>query len=214
MSHNLDLSEYVQQLERDPQELNSLYKDLLIGVTRFFRDQEAFNRLADDVLPRLCSGSRTTSDFRAWVVGTATGEEAYSLAILINESLRQMNKSLRVKIFASDVHRYSLEFASAGIYPEQSLSDLNPALLSRYFSRTAKGFQVSQELRQMILFAPHNVIRDAPFTKLDLISCRNLLIYLQSGAEESPVAISLRPLAGWRADARPQREPGGHLRRV
>ena len=122
-------------------------------------------------------------------MGTATGEEAYSLAILICECLRKMNKSVRVKIFASDVHRYSLEFASAGVYPEQSVADVSPTLLARYFTRTSRGYQVSQELRQMILFAPHNVLRDAPFTKLDLISCRNLLIYLQPAAQQRVLSL-------------------------
>jgi two-component system CheB/CheR fusion protein len=179
LTHAPDLESYVESLRNDSAELNALYRDLLIGVTRFFRDREAFERLERDVLSGLLSHKQASEEIRVWIAGCATGEEAYSLAILIDERLRLLGRSLNVKIFATDVHRASLEIASAGVYSEEALRDVKPARLERYFQRKADGYHVSPELRQMIVFAVHNIIKDAPFTKLDLITCRNLLIYFQ-----------------------------------
>jgi len=190
LNQSLDLDDYVDRIRNDPSELNSLYRDLLIGVTKFFRDQEAFERIEKDVIPPLLRKLQPQEELRVWVAGCATGEEAYSLAILIHEQLALMDRPVNVKIFATDVHRASLEFASAGVYSEGSLSEVAPARLGRYFTRHNGGFfQVSQDLRKMIVFAPHNVIKDAPFTKLDLISCRNLLIYLQPAAQRKAISL-------------------------
>ncbi|MHB8954747.1 MAG: chemotaxis protein CheB [Pirellulaceae bacterium] len=189
MNQSLDLEDYVQRLREDPQEINSLYRDLLIGVTEFFRDGEAFERLAQDVLPQLVSRQESEEECRVWVAGCATGEEAYSLAILLDEAFEQCKRPSNVRIFATDVHRASLEFASAGIYDESSVARVSPERLRRYFARRGHHYHVSQELRKSIVFAPHNVIKDAPFTKLDLVSCRNMLIYFQPPAQKKVLSL-------------------------
>lgn len=183
LSHSADFDEYVHRVSSDPDELNSLYKDLLIGVTCFFRDPAAYDQVEKRVLPELLQQLGPGDQFRAWVAGCATGEEAYSLAILLFEVIEDLQIQVDVKIFATDVHQQSLDFASAGIYPESSLADISIERRRRFFSRTARGFQLIPELRQMIVFAPHNVISDAPFTKLDYVSCRNMLIYFQQDAQ-------------------------------
>lgn len=189
LNHAFNLEEYVEQLQRDPRELNSLYKDLLIGVTRFFRDPALFERLSESVIPELLERTPPDEEIRAWVAGCATGEEAYSLAMLLHEALTARGRPPHVKIFATDVHRTSLDFASVGLYNEAALSEVSPQRRERYFTPQASGFQVSSELRKLIVFAPHNVIKDAPFTKLDLISCRNLLIYLGTPAQNKSLSL-------------------------
>ncbi len=189
LNHIIDLDEYVRRLRDDESERSALYKDLLIGVTRFFRDAEAFERLAEQVLPRLLDELGPDEDFRAWVAGCATGEEAYSLAILLQECLDGRRRKPSVKIFATDVHKASLDFASAGVYDEAQLADVSPARRDRFFARKGEGFQVTPELRQMVVFAPHNLLKDAPFTKLDLISCRNLMIYFQPPVQRKVLSL-------------------------
>lgn len=189
MNQITNIDEYVTRLRTDPNELNLLYKDLLIGVTKFFRDGEAFSRLEWDVLPELIQKASSSGELRIWVAGCATGEEPYSLAMMIHEHLEKLQQSLHVKIFATDVHRASLQFASVGIYSEASLSEVSPERLSRYFVRNKSGYQVSQDLRQMIVFAPHNLIKDAPFTKIDLVTCRNLLIYFEPAAQKKVISL-------------------------
>jgi len=189
LNRSLDLDEYVEQLRNDPQERNSLYRDLLIGVTRFFRDPDLFERLKAEVIPELLAKVQPNDEIRTWVAGCATGEEAYSLAILFHEALAAANRPLNVKIFATDVHRASLDSASTGLYDEAALTEVSAERLDRYFAKQAAKYQVSPELRKMIVFAPHNIIKDAPFTKLDLISCRNLLIYLQTSAQKKALSL-------------------------
>jgi two-component system CheB/CheR fusion protein len=184
-----DIEGYVERLRRDPEERNALYRDLLIGVTRFFRDREAFDRLEREVVADLIARRRPEEEVRVWVAGCATGEEAYSLAILFDERFRAAGRPPNVKIFASDVHRASLDVASAGVYAEDNLAEVSPARLQRYFVRKGHGYQVASELRQMLVFAVHNVIKDAPFTKLDLITCRNLLIYFQPPVQKKVVSL-------------------------
>jgi two-component system CheB/CheR fusion protein len=193
LSRTVDLDDYVARVREDREELNSLYKDLLIGVTRFFRDEEAFRKLELDVIPQLLNRLNGDDELRIWVAGCATGEEAYSVGILVDETLTARHKPGHrrggVKIFATDVHQVSLETASAGVYSEEALASLSPSRLARYFTRHASGYQVTPELRKMIVFAPHNVIKDAPFTKLDLICCRNMLIYLQPHAQKKAISL-------------------------
>ncbi|MBL9165405.1 MAG: PAS domain-containing protein [Planctomycetaceae bacterium] len=189
MNQSTDLTEYVDQLRVDLPELNALYKDLLIGVTRFFRDREAYERLERDVLPELIAKAKPEQELRVWVAGCATGEEPYSLAILLYEQLSKLDRPLSVKIFASDVHQSSLEFASAAVYDEEALAKVSPERLNRFFIRRGDRYQVSNELRQLVVFARHNVMKDAPFTKLDLISCRNLLIYFQPPAQRKALSL-------------------------
>ncbi len=189
LNQSLDLEDYVKRLRNDAEEVNLLYKDLLIGVTEFFRDREAFDRLEAEVIPQLLSRIEQGDEIRVWVAGCATGEEAYSIAMLLDEATDQAGRNCDFKIFATDVHRASLDFASLGTYDESSLVKVSPSRLERYFLRHGNHYHVSQDLRKRIVFAPHNVIRDAPFTKLDLISCRNLLIYLQPSAQKKVLSL-------------------------
>jgi two-component system CheB/CheR fusion protein len=184
-----DIEEYVARLRNDANELNLLYKDLLIGVTKFFRDSDAFAKLQQEVLPDLIRKVAGAGELRIWVAGCATGEEPYSIAIMVSELLERSKQSLNVKIFATDAHRASLNVASIGVYSEESLSEVSPERLGRYFVRVKNGYQVSQDLRQMIVFAPHNLIKDAPFTKIDLITCRNLLIYFEPAAQKKVLSL-------------------------
>lgn len=184
-----EIDDYVKRLREDPEELDALYKDLLIGVTRFFRDASAFGLLQKEVIPGLLAELPRDEDLRVWVAGCATGEEAYSLAILIQEQIEALGRPVKVKIFATDVHRASLDYASNGIYSEAQLADVSPERLQRFFLRKGDGYQVGHDLRQMIVFAPHNLIKDAPFTKLDLITCRNLLIYLQPAMQKKVLSL-------------------------
>lgn len=184
-----DLSEYLRRLGDDPVELDALYHDLLIGVTRFFRDVEAFAELERSVIPSLLEKGDPEEPIRVWVAGCATGEEAYSLAILLHEALQARRRRTDVKIFATDVHRGSLEIASAGVYSEELLEELTPERRDRYFRPVGDGYQVINELRQMIVFARHDVLNDAPFTRLGLVSCRNLLIYLQPLAQKKVLSL-------------------------
>jgi two-component system, chemotaxis family, CheB/CheR fusion protein len=189
LNRSLDLEMYVEQLRSDPRELNSLYEDLLIGVTRFFRDDAAFATLEERTIPELVERTPPGEQIRVWVPGCATGQEAYSIAILLHERLAAARKAVNVKILATDVHKTSLEVASAGIYSEQQIAGITQERLDRFFTLKSTGYQISQTLRESIVFAPHNLIRDAPFTKLDLITCRNLLIYFQPHAQRTVLTL-------------------------
>ncbi len=173
-----EFSEYAKFMENYPDEVNVLYRELLIGVTNFFRDTDAFEILSKKYLPELFS-KKDQKEIRLWVAGCSTGEEAYTLAILCSECLRTLEKSIDIKIFATDLDRSALLKAGAGIYPASIVADVSSHLLSRYFIRKDDNFQVSRKIREMVVFAQHNLIKDPPFTNMDFISCRNLLIYLQ-----------------------------------
>src|SRR4051812_37685305 len=181
------LAEYVEQL--DPTELNALYQDLLIGVTQFFRDPAAFEILERDIIPKLIDSVPPSEEIRVWVAGCATGEEAYSLAMLFWEALIARNRPIHLKILATDVHQQSLEHASAGIYGDDQLSNVSSERLARFFTKRSSGYQISQDLRQLIVFARHNLTKDAPFTKMHFISCRNMLIYLQPHAQRTVFSL-------------------------
>ena len=177
------VDEYLSRLRSERDELDALYRDLLIGVTRFFRDPDAFALLEERILPELLTREPRNGPLRLWVAGCATGEEAYSLAILLQE-LSTKYGDRPIKIFATDVHRGSLEQATLGVYGEDAIANVSPDRLARYFTQNGNTYQVVPELRQMVVFAQHNVISDAPFTRVDFISCRNLLIYLQPAAQQ------------------------------
>ncbi len=183
------LEHYVDFLRHDPEELNALYKDLLIGVTSFFRDPEPFEQLEAEVIPGILERVGRNEEIRVWVAGCATGEEAYSLAIVFIEALERAKRPVNLKILATDVHRASLDSAAQGRFDESRLSAVSPQRLRRFFTRRGEDCQVSQELRQVVVFAPHNVIKDAPFTSLDLISCRNLLIYFNPPAQKRALSL-------------------------
>lgn len=184
-----DVDRYVDWLRSDPEELNLLYHDMLIGVTDFFRDPRVFERLALDVIPDLLAALPAEDEFRCWVAGTATGEEAYSMAILLAEEFEKRDQPLRVRIFASDVHEQSLSVAGRGVYSEDQMAGMTPERLRRYFIERQDGYHVAPELRKLVVFTPHNVIRDAPFTRLDLITCRNLLIYLTPQTQQRVLSL-------------------------
>ncbi len=178
-----DLPQYVAHLRTERSELDTLYRDLLIGVTRFFRNEEVFDILRRNVLAELVRNARPHQPVRVWVAGCATGEEAYSYAILLHELTADV-PDRSFKIFATDVHRGSLELAGRAFFGAESLANVSQERKDRYFIRSGSSYQVVPELRQSIVFAAHNVIRDAPFTRVDLVSCRNMLIYLQPTVQQ------------------------------
>ena len=190
------LDKYLERVESDPAELNDLYKDLLIGVTKFFRDPQAFALLETEVIPKLFDRLKGERAIRVWIPGCASGEEAYSIAMLLDEEMRRRKTPVDIKVFATDVHHVSLNVAARGVYPEEALEELCEDRRNRYFQLRRDGYQVNRELRSYIVFAPHNIISDAPFTQIDLVSCRNLLIYLQPAAQKKALSLfhfALRP---------------------
>ncbi|KAB2887818.1 MAG: chemotaxis protein CheR, partial [Desulfobulbaceae bacterium] len=173
-----DFENYVEYLQRYPGEVQALYRDLLIGVTSFFRDPEAMQELEEKWLTGLL---RRISDreIRFWVAGCSTGEEAYTLAIMAKEAMERHGLSRVIKVFATDIDRDAIMTASSGVYPESIAGDLTPKIVAKYFYHKEEKLQIARHLREMVVFAQHNLIKDPPFTNIDLISCRNLLIYLQ-----------------------------------
>jgi len=185
--HSGSFAEYSKQVLQDPTELDALYKDLLIGVTRFFRDSEAFEILRRKVIGPLLDATPPTEEIRVWVAACATGEEAYSLAMLFLEAFDERGREANIKIFATDVHRDSLQIASEGSYPEASMGDLAKERLVKFFVPDGNRFRVANRLRRLLIFSPHNLIKDPPLTRMDLVSCRNLLIYFQAAAQNKVI---------------------------
>jgi len=179
-----DISEYVAFLYKNPNEVQLLLKDLLISVTNFFRDKEAFEQLEREILPKLFQGKSETDHVRIWVAGCATGEEAYTIAMLCAELALDGVGMPKVQIFATDIDDGALAIARNGFYTLNDVADISPDRLRVFFSKEGEGFRVQREIREMILFVNHNLLKDAPFSHLDLISCRNLLIYLNRTAQE------------------------------
>jgi PAS domain S-box-containing protein len=177
------LPSYVELLRGDPQELASLYHDLLIGVTQFFRDAQAFDLLGRTAIDALFS-ELGDEELRAWVPGCATGEEAYSIAMLLDERRRALDRRNTIRVFATDLHGASVHTASVGLYPPGALTPIGEARRKRYFRPQGDGWmRVAPHLREMVVFATHDLLADAPFTRLHLLSCRNLLVYLQPVAQ-------------------------------
>ena len=179
--HQIDrIPTYVRFLRENPAEQDLLFKELLIGVTGFFRDPEAWEVLKTLVLPELFAAVPSGRMLRAWVAGCSTGEEAYSLAILFREALEELRPQGRftLQIYATDLDRAAIEKARLGHYPSNIAADVSPERINRYFTSDESGYRVAKEIREMVIFAPQNLIMDPPFTKLDILSCRNLLIYL------------------------------------
>ncbi|WPD24742.1 MAG: chemotaxis protein CheB [Candidatus Electrothrix scaldis] len=183
------IQDYAELLSNNPLELDALYKDLLIGVTEFFRDPKVFSYLEHEVVPGLLKQAGPNG-LRAWIAACATGEEAYSIAILLHEAAEKIGSEKKISVFATDVHRHSLDIASKGVYERERLKNVSPERLSRYFNEEKTGFHsVNPELRKLVIFAPHNLINDPPFTKMDLVSCRNLLIYFSPESQESSLHL-------------------------
>jgi two-component system, chemotaxis family, CheB/CheR fusion protein len=173
-----DMPSFLERLRREPREVDLLFHDLLIGVTNFFRDPEVFQALEKDVIPRLFEDKGPDDVVRVWVPGCATGEEAYSIAILLREHASKWHETPKLQIFASDIDDHALELARIGRYPATIAKDVSPQRLERFFIREDGTYRVASDLREICLFSVHNLLRDAPFSKLDLVSCRNLMIYL------------------------------------
>lgn len=182
--------EYIDLVLRDSDELDLLYNDLLIGVTRFFRDEAAFESLAATVVPKILDTVAEDSEIKLWVPGCATGEEAYSLGIVFLEACERIGRKANIKIFATDMHRDSLARAAEGVYsPESIEAAVSMERRRRYFVREPTGlYRVAPGLRKRMIFSPHNLLKDPPFTKVDLVSCRNLLIYFQPPAQNKVLA--------------------------
>ncbi|MBN1369147.1 MAG: PAS domain-containing protein, partial [Dehalococcoidaceae bacterium] len=171
---------YVKFIQKTPEEVEALFRDMLIGVTSFFRDTEAFSALEEQIIPKLFAAKRTDDEIRIWVPGCSTGDEAYSIAILLAERQEVLKQNFKVQIFATDIDSHAIAVARAGIYPASIAADLTPERLARFFSPEPgdNAFRIHKGIRDMLVFSEQNVIKDPPFSRLDLISCRNLLIYL------------------------------------
>jgi two-component system CheB/CheR fusion protein len=182
------LSQYVKFLEDTPKELQRLYQDVLIHVTRFFREPESFQALTADVFPKIVGNRRGDSPIRVWVCGCATGEEAYSVAIALLEFLGDEVRSTPIQIFATDVSEPAIEHARSGIYPESVAGDLSEDLLRRYFRKVDGSYRVSEAVRDLCVFARQDLTRDPPFSKLDLVLCRNVLIYMTAPLQRKLMA--------------------------
>ncbi|MEI8197847.1 MAG: CheR family methyltransferase, partial [Phycisphaerae bacterium] len=180
---------YVTKLEQDSQEAGQLFKDLLIGVTQFFRDPEAFEALTRHAIPELLENRGSDARVRVWVPGCATGEEAYSIAILLSEHMTKLNIAPQVQIFATDIDEEAIDAARAGKYPASIVEQMAPDRRERFFSRHGDLYQVNKPVRDLCVFSLHNLVRDPPFSALDLISCRNLLIYLDGTLQKKLIPL-------------------------
>ena len=190
------VEKYVELLESQSEEADRLFNDLLIGVTHFFRDRDAFETLKTEVIPKLFEGKEAGLDVRVCVVGCATGEEAYSIAILLCEHASRIDGPPKIQIFATDIDTTALETARKGRYPESIAEHVTPERLEHFFIKEDKAYQVRQELREICLFSAHSFIKDPPFSRLDLISCRNVMIYLEQDLQYKLIPLfhyALRP---------------------
>ena len=187
---------YVERLRQDPQEVGALFRDLLINVTNFFRDEDAFETLATKVIPKLFEGRGADDTVRIWVPGCATGEEVFSVAMLVREQLERQTAVPRVQIFATDIDERALGVARAARYPGALLESVSPARRARFFILDGGSYVVTKDVRELCIFSPHSLIRDPPFSRIDLISCRNLLIYFGADVQNQVIPIfhyALRP---------------------
>ncbi|MBD3629295.1 CheR family methyltransferase [Cyclobacterium sp.] len=183
------MEDYLDYLANNPSEAHLLSKELLIGVTRFFRDAEAFEALKNQVVPQLIEANKDNKTIRIWVTACSTGEEAYSIAILIKDYLRMHRLQYDVSIFATDLDKEAIKLAANRIFPENIGAEIPPEYLSTYFIPHRSGYTISKEIREMIVFSAHNVIQDPPFNKIDLICCRNFLIYLNDTIQQQLFSI-------------------------
>jgi two-component system, chemotaxis family, CheB/CheR fusion protein len=197
--HQIDnISTYVRFLEENTQEKALLFKELLIGVTSFFRDSAPWEKLKTEVIPAILKDRTPNGALRAWVTGCSTGEEAYSLAMVFKEALEQLKPApnFSLHIFATDLDEDAITEARAAVYPSNIAADVSPERLSRFFIQLENGYRITKAIREMVIFAPQNLIMDPPFTRMDFVSCRNLLIYLSSELQRRLLPIfhySLNP---------------------
>jgi two-component system CheB/CheR fusion protein len=183
--HQLNkISEYVAYLQKNPSEIKTFFKDLLITVTNFFRDTKAFKALNDRVILPMVKNKPAETAIRVWVPGCATGEEAYSVAILFSEAMNLLNKHFIVQIFATDIDADAIEHARLGVYPDSIAADLSTERLKHYFLKEENAYRVKKQIREMVVFATQNLVKDAPFSKLNLVCCRNVLIYMNAALQK------------------------------
>ncbi|MFL6255424.1 MAG: CheR family methyltransferase [Pyrinomonadaceae bacterium] len=184
-----DVAEYAAYIREHPEEARSLLKDMLISVTNFFRDPNAFNTLEKQIIPRLFENRSSAGYVRVWVAACATGEEAYTVAMLLAEYAENLTSPPSIQVFASDIDEEAIQFARAGHFTLNDVADVSPERLRRFFTKKGEGFSIRRELREMVLFANHNLLKDPPFSHIDLITCRNLLIYLNRSGQEKVMNI-------------------------
>ena len=195
VTQSQDLDAYVDYAAKIPAEVKSLYRELLIGVTSFFRDSDVMGQLEHQFLPQLFK-TITDNELRFWIAGCSTGEEAYTIAILSCEVCEKLGVNADIKIFATDIDKEAIAKASIGLFSESIAADLSPAVLTKYFYRRGDQYQIARRIREMIVFAQHNLVKDPPFTRIDFVSCRNLLIYLQPVLQQRALEMfnfSLKP---------------------
>jgi two-component system CheB/CheR fusion protein len=183
------LSDYILYLQKNPGEIDALFKNLVIGVTSFFRDNEAYDLLSGQALPALLTSKSPDAKIRVWVAGCSTGEEAYSLGMILSELMDTAQKPFSVQIFATDIDPSALDTARKGVYPESISADVSKARLNRFFIKESGFFKVNKALRDMVVFSLQNVIKDPPFSHLDLVSCRNLMIYMDGVLQKKMIPL-------------------------
>ena len=184
-----ELSDYADYITRNQEELDLLFRELLIGVTNFFRDREAFEKLESEVIPLLIRKKDRNDTLRIWIPACSTGEEAYSIAMILVEQMHKLKKNLKIQIFATDVDTNAVEKARTGKYPDNIVADIDQNRLGIYFIQNNNSYEIRKELRDKIIFAVQNVIKDPPFSRVDLISCRNLLIYLTPEIQKKLITL-------------------------
>jgi two-component system CheB/CheR fusion protein len=188
-NHVEELPGYLDLMRRQPEEVNALADDLLITVTNFFRDRSVFEYLEKEIIPKIFENKRPDDPIRLWSVGCATGEEVYSLAILLLEEAQRRESAHLLQVFASDLHEQSLTKAREGYYPGDVETDVSPERLRKFFVKEQGGYRIRKDVRELVIFAPHNLLADPPFSRLDLVACRNLLIYLERHVQRDVIEL-------------------------
>ena len=184
------VSEYAQYLEQNFTEVEALFHDFLIGVTNFFREPTAFETLQKKVIPHLFAGKNSSSVIRIWVPGCSTGEEVYSIGILLQEQMENLNKIFKVQIFATDIDSRAIGVALNGFYPSTIFAEISPERLDRFFTKESdSNYCIKKTIRDMIVFSEQDIIKDPPFSKLDLLSCRNLMIYMNKELQKKIIPL-------------------------
>ncbi len=190
--HKIDrIDSYVHFLLKNPKELDILFKELLIGVTNFFRDCNVWDKLNESIFPEIFARQKTSTTLRAWIPGCSTGEEAYSLAIIFKEAIEKFNPNggISLQIFATDLDNEAIETARKGLFPKSISDHVSPNRLNRFFVSTGEGFRINPEIREMVVFAQQNIVMHPPFTKIDILTCRNLLIYMETELQKKILGL-------------------------
>ena len=188
--HQIDkLADYIIYMQKNPLEINALFKDLVIGVTSLFRDPDAYQVIEEQALPQLLHGKQSDDPLRCWVVGCSSGEEAYSLAVIVAEAMEKLRKHLNVQIFATDIDETAIENARKGRFPDSIAADVSKARLDQFFTKEDGVFRIKKQIRDMVVFSLQSIIKDPPFSRLDLVSCRNLMIYLDHALQKKIIPL-------------------------